>query len=124
MNILITGAGGYIGRNLALHLAGEGHKITALVRKVHPELQKNNTIRVQEVPDYHEPGWNDARLFAEQDVIIHAAARVHGRGDQDTELYRRDNLDLTLRIAHLAAQAGVKRFIFLSSVGAQQLEER
>ncbi|MFT5720281.1 MAG: nucleoside-diphosphate-sugar epimerase [Motiliproteus sp.] len=52
------------------------------------------------------------------DVVIHLAARVHAMDDtasQDAE-YERDNHQGTISLARLAVNAGVRRFIFLSSI--------
>ena len=53
------------------------------------------------------------------DTVVHAAARVHvmtAQGANDLDLFRASNVDGTVRLAMSAAQAGVKRFIFISSI--------
>lgn len=53
------------------------------------------------------------------DVIVHCAARVHVMNDDEKDpltVYRQVNTAATLHFAHEAAKAGVKRFIFLSSI--------
>lgn len=52
------------------------------------------------------------------DAVVHCAARVHQMGDGQSALplYRETNVAGTLQLARQAAQAGVKRFVFLSSV--------
>ncbi|MFP6775097.1 MAG: NAD-dependent epimerase/dehydratase family protein, partial [Alphaproteobacteria bacterium] len=52
-------------------------------------------------------------------VVVHTAARVHVMHEQSgnvINIYRRTNVDGTLNLARQAADAGVKRFIFLSSI--------
>jgi nucleoside-diphosphate-sugar epimerase len=59
-------------------------------------------------------------LLAGVSVVIHAAARAHIKGDKNSnpiEEYRCVNVDGTHNLARQAAAAGVKRFIFLSSIG-------
>jgi len=54
------------------------------------------------------------------DVLIHAAARAHVVNDLEANplvQYRRVNLEGTLNVARQAAAAGVRRFIFISSIG-------
>ena len=58
-------------------------------------------------------------VFDDVDVVIHTAARAHIMRDEvDDPLaeYRKINRDATLVLARLAADAGVKRFVFISSI--------
>jgi len=70
------------------------------------------------VPDLTEQvNWE--QVVAGQDVIIHSAARVHVMNDQSADPlveFRKVNVDGTLNLAQQAAAAGVKRFIFISSI--------
>ena len=53
------------------------------------------------------------------EVVVHLAARVHKINDNHSNReieYKKVNCDATLALARLAAEAGVKRFIFLSSI--------
>jgi nucleoside-diphosphate-sugar epimerase len=50
------------------------------------------------------------------DIVIHAAARAHRPGDTVVEPYLEVNARATLRLARAAAQAGVSRFVYLSSI--------
>ena len=62
--------------------------------------------------------WSAA--LADQQVVIHAAARAHIMKDEVSDPlaeYRRINVEGTLRLARQAAAAGVERFIFISSIG-------
>lgn len=55
------------------------------------------------------------------DVVLHLAARVHvmhDRGPNLDAIYRRANVEPTLRLAHAAAAAGARRFVYVSSVKA------
>lgn len=52
-------------------------------------------------------------------VLVHCAARVHVMNDESTDplaVFRKVNVDGTLNLARQAAEAGVKRFIFISSI--------
>ena len=60
-----------------------------------------------------------SEALAEVDVVIHAAARAHIMRDEvDDPLaeYRKVNVDGTLNLARQAVAAGVRRFVFLSSI--------
>lgn len=126
MNVLITGANGYVGRQLADALALEGHRITALMRRPAKEpFHHHVTSLVAE--EYNSPHWMEGSTFKNIDVVIHTAGRVHQRRSaekNDTEIYKRDNVDLSMHIAKKARNAGVKRFIFISTIGAQILEDQ
>ncbi len=124
MNILITGGTGYIGGHLARALASQGCRVTVLARHAGNFTPVKN-VSLVEAPDYHEERWNGASVFAGHDAVIHAAARVHiRRGTKGNDaIYRRDNVDFALRMAGLAEKAGVRRFVFISTIGAQVLDD-
>lgn len=113
MKILVTGAGGFIGQRLLPELEVAGHEVLAAGRRI-----------VTGVRQFHVVGdlgphtdWN--RALAGVEVVIHLAARVHiMRESEDKPLdeFRRINVAGTLRLAHQAAEAGIKRFVYLSSI--------
>jgi nucleoside-diphosphate-sugar epimerase len=60
------------------------------------------------------------RVFASTDAIIHLAARAHimqERAADPLSAFRKTNVDGTVALARAAATAGVRRFVFVSSVG-------
>lgn len=65
-------------------------------------------------------GTNDwAVALAGCDAVVHLAARVHVMNDTEQdplERYRATNTEATLNLARQAAQAGVKRFVFISTI--------
>ena len=117
--ILVTGATGFVGRALVSELVANGSQIKALVRKVSTDL---SVVVEQVVVDLGEIEGKVAISdeFAGVDAVIHAAARVHIMQDRSAnplDEFRKLNRDATLALAGLAADAGVKRFVFLSSIG-------
>jgi nucleoside-diphosphate-sugar epimerase len=61
--------------------------------------------------------WNAA--LAGCDVVVHLAARVHAMDDKASDPlaeFREVNTEATLNLARQAAEAGVKRFVFISSI--------
>src|SRR5690606_11864178 len=51
------------------------------------------------------------------DCLVHLAARTHHNDAQDAwALYRKDNVEISSHLAQAAGQAGVKRFIYMSSI--------
>ena len=116
IKILVTGANGFIGRNLCASLREKGYSVRAAVR--------NNVRDVSGVDEYIQVGnideltdWQQA--LAGVDTVIHLAGRVHVMNDKvvdPVEAFRKVNVLGTERLARMAAKAGVKRFIFISSV--------
>lgn len=117
MSVLVTGANGFVGRALCTELARCGHSVKGALRQKErsPELMEDAELAVVGTIDAGTD-WDKA-LFGCL-VVIHLAARVHViNSAQDTqELYRATNTDATLNLARQAAQAGVKRFIFVSTI--------
>ena len=117
--MLVTGATGFVGRALVPELVANGCQIRALVRKVSPGLPVEVEQVVVDLGEIEgKVAINDA--FVGVDVVIHAAARVHmiqDRSANPLDEFRKLNRDATLALAGLAADAGVKRFVFLSSIG-------
>ena len=99
--ILITGASGFVGSALGAHLQKKGRGVARLAR----------SMRADGVPHWQIDGPADS--------LIHAAARVHIMNDvADDPLveFRKVNVEGTLELARQAAQAKVRRFVFVSSV--------
>jgi len=109
--VLVTGASGFIGRALCDPLALAGHVVTPAVRR---ESGLPNEVVVGEIGASTD--WRDA--LAGCDAVVHLAARVHETNDtQDPlALYRSSNTEATLNLARQAAGAGVKRFVFISTI--------
>ena len=110
MNLLITGASGFVGKQLQPVLEGLGHQLLLATRS--DQKQASTVLVIGNIDDFDE--W-DAHL-SDIDVIIHLAACVHQMGKQDKEAYQRTNVDATTRLADAAIRCGVKRFIFFSTI--------
>lgn len=124
LNILVTGASGFVGRALIDVLAEEGYPLTALVRDESTSLVNNvDHLVIGDIGHLSQQTDGDRQALNETlkkaDVVIHLAARVHVMNDsvhEPYEEYERVNTQATLTLARLAAEMGVKRFIFLSSI--------
>lgn len=116
MNILLTGASGFLGRALMSQLSQRESMALAAAVRSHG-LVSGSVIHV--VGDLSaDTDWSSA--VARQQVLIHAAGRAHVIKDEVKDPlaeYRRVNVAGTLNLARQAAKAGVKRFIFISSIG-------
>lgn len=115
MNLLLTGATGFLGSQLATALHSEQDvNMTAAVRRP-VETPDINVVEISDISASTD--WSAALPC--QEVVIHAAARAHIMKDEvDDPLteYRRVNVEGTLNLAKQAASAGVKRFIYISSI--------
>lgn len=116
MNILLTGATGFIGRELVRALNQRKEVSLAVALRSRDPAFCSATHVVGELSI--DTDWSAA--VARQQVVIHAAARAHILNDLTSNAldeYRRVNLNGTIKLAKQAAAAGVKRFIFISSIG-------
>ncbi len=116
--ILITGANGFIGHAILTHLRKMGQYPASgciRARNLIKMLDDDCLFTVGELNA--ETDWFNA--LRDQQVVIHTAARAHimkdGVKDPLAE-YRRVNVEGSLNLAKQAAKAGVKRFIFISSI--------
>ena len=115
MNILLTGATGFLGSVLVRALSRRKDiSLAVALRTQKPSLCSMTHVVGEFSAD---TGWSAA--LAGQQVVIHAAARAHVMKDEVTDPlaeYRRVNVEGTLNLARQAAAAGVKRFVFISSI--------
>lgn len=108
--VLLTGANGFIGRNVAPVLAANGMIVRQAIRK---RSSEPNAVIIDAIGP--ETNWVEALRGV--DAVVHLAARVHHpREEHATEIYRSINTDGTLHLARCAAKAGVRQFIYLSTV--------
>lgn len=115
--VLVTGSTGFIGRALLARLSTENLHICATVRN-NTENTFNKNVKVINIGELTPSlDWHQALQGA--NVVVHLASRVHIMNDKARDPlaeYRRINVDAALNLAHQAAEAGVKRFIYLSSI--------
>ena len=116
--ILVTGANGFIGRHLCRHLADRGFRVRGSVRSGADGVRDG--IDYRSSGDIHgETDW--ALLLDGVTHVVHAAARVHVLNETDRKslaAFRRVNADGTECLARQALQAGVRRFVLLSTIKA------
>lgn len=96
-NILITGAGSYVGESVRRYI-----------------LAKDSSYQIDAV-DTVGDNWKKAD-YTKYEVVFHVAGIAHVNADPKMEpLYYKVNRDLTIEVAKYAKAAGVKQFIFMSS---------
>jgi len=97
MQVLVTGASGFVGQTLCQQLAAHDHAYTVVQREA----------------------LDPACYSGAYDCMIHLAGRAHVMHDLATDIYQAYatvNIDYTFKIAELARQLQIKRFVFLSSI--------
>jgi nucleoside-diphosphate-sugar epimerase len=115
MMMLLTGASGFVGKAVLKTAQQRGIKIRPVYRLIGSAKEQPDSVLVSDLNSATD--WSQALQGI--DVVIHAAARAHIMRDQAIELlaeYRRVNVCGTLNLARQAADAGIRRFIFISSI--------
>jgi nucleoside-diphosphate-sugar epimerase len=111
--LLLTGYSGFIGQALASRLSSAGYQLTAVTKK--PVSHGPNASLNKDIgPATH---WEDALDGIE--CVVHLAARVHVKQEADAnalDAFRLVNTEGTLKLAKSAASAGVRRFLYMSTI--------
>lgn len=115
--VLVTGATGFVGKALVARLVETGRfRVRGAVRRGADYLP--TTVERAVVGDL-TPDLNWQLALSGADAVVHLAGRVHEMRDAAADPlaeFRRVNVAGTLNMARQAAVAGVKRFVFVSSV--------
>lgn len=113
MKILITGAGGFLGSHAAAALAARGHSLRAVSRSRRLGLAEEIAIEDLSLVTDFRP------LVEGVDAVVHLAANVHRtrrRDARDADRFDAVNRAATRRLAVAAREAGIERFLFMSSI--------
>jgi len=115
-NILVTGGTGFVGKSLINSLLLGGYNIISAIRSDPGLLEANvKEVNIDSISDATDWG----KVLNRIDIVVHCAARAHIMNDTIADPlaeFRRVNTAGTLNLARQAANAGVKRFIFISSI--------
>ena len=121
MRLLVTGASGFVGGAFCCTALKCGFAVRAVYR--HPPL---NELGLEKHPDYEsvlgpdlsaDGDWRSTLTGV--DAVVHTAARVHVKSETKANAltaYRKVNVAGTVNLARQAVQAGVRRFVFVSSI--------
>lgn len=112
MRVLVTGAGGFVGRPLCQRLVRDGHEVIAAVRRETasvPGVHSMVTGDLREIVDW--------RMVDGCDVVVHLAAHVHRMAmtPSDVRLFEEVNVVATSKLVAAAKRAGVRRVVMLST---------
>ena len=115
MTVLITGASGFVGRALCHQAMRRGLGVHAAGRHTAQAPEGARAFSTGSIDA--ETSWAPALVGAQ--TVVHLAARVHIMDDRSADplaAFRQTNTAGTLHLARQAAAAGVRRFVFVSSV--------
>ncbi|MBU6460584.1 MAG: NAD-dependent epimerase/dehydratase family protein [Proteobacteria bacterium] len=118
MRILVTGASGFVGQAVVRILSLANEEVVAAVRNETAALSLPQGVKAVLVGDMDDTlVWDEALDGCE--AVIHLAARVHVMKEDNPnplDAFRRVNVAGTAALAQAALKAGVRRFIYLSSI--------
>jgi len=114
--VLVTGASGFVGRPLVAALARAGHRVVAASRR--PPAAPEGAVRAVPLPDLAgSVDWS--ALLTDVTDVVHLAAVAHKGAAALDEIYERVNRRAVAGLAAAAAVKGIRRLIFISSIGSQ-----
>ncbi len=116
LHVFISGASGFIGRACCAQMVQSGFEVRAGLRKSCPLLDGVEQVIVGDLSGTTRFD----NVLRDVDVLVHLASRVHLLRDRTRDklrAFREVNVDGTLNLARQAVEAGVKRFVFISSIG-------
>ena len=121
MNVLVTGAAGYIGSLLSKKILEAGHNLIFFDLN-HSDVPEINGITNHPRCKTYYGDLRNSNLINEVvndcDIVIHLAGISDGRmGKKDPELTKEINIKATKHLIENAKNAGVKRFLFASTIG-------
>ena len=116
--ILVTGGTGFLGAALVGRLTAQKDLAVVLPVRNYRSQPASPSLRVLQIEGLEaDTNWRQA--LSGVDKVVHAAARVHVMKEASADAlaeFRKVNVDGTLNFAKQAAEAGVKRFFFISSI--------
>lgn len=114
-SVFLTGATGFVGGAVMRRLVTDGFRVTAAVRSGSGAF--NEEVDIVRFDSFEGADWRESLIGV--DAVVHCAARVHVMSDTEVDplaAFRKVNVESTLNLAEQAAEAGVRRFVFISSI--------
>lgn len=111
--VLVTGASGFVGTSLILEATARGYQVRCALRHA---VDRETSVAVGDIG----PSTDWSQALQGVDAIVHLAGRAHvmtEHGRDALQEFRRVNVEGTRRLAQQARQAGVRRLVYVSSIG-------
>ncbi len=115
MRILVTGATGFLGSHVAEELARQGHDLRLLVRRTSKLGFLDGVVFERVIGDVRDAG-SLAPAVDGVETIVHVAGLTAARGEAE---FQAVNTEGTAALVAAASVAGVRRFVYVSSLAAQ-----
>ena len=109
--LAITGGTGFVGAHLIDLAVARGHSVRALTRR--PQPPRSGVTWIDGALDRRE---SLARLCEGADAVVHVAGVING----DADAFRQGNVVGTGHMVDAASQAGIARFVHVSSLAARE----
>ncbi|MDP3270024.1 MAG: NAD-dependent epimerase/dehydratase family protein [Legionella sp.] len=123
--ILVTGASGFVGQALIRTLCQQGYEVRGTVRSatalsaLKKSMTQFNNLSLYKLGDLSDTtDWSEA--LCNTHTVVHCAARAHILNETSTDPlkeFRQVNCEASKNLAEQAKIAGIKRIIFISSIG-------
>lgn len=115
IRVVLTGATGFVGRALCHRFNEDGQFVVRAVARSSARVGRTECVAIGDIDD--KTDWRP--ILADTDVVVHLAARVHVMRDRERDplaAFRLVNTRATLNLARQAAELGVSRFVYFSTV--------
>ena len=123
--VLLTGVSGFVGQHLlrTLNYRGEFLLVAASRRTLESDGNAQIPLLIDGING--ATSWQDCQELQDVEIVVHLAARAHVLNETSADAigeFRRVNVDGTLNLARHASKSGVRRFVFVSSIGVNGSE--
>ncbi len=105
--VLVTGAGGFAGSHIARYLQNEGHMVIGTIR--HKTADFDFPVTICDLAESID-------LDGDFDMIVHCAGSLPYK-ETDFRKFKRNNIDVMEQLIRFAVRKGIRRVIYLSTIG-------
>ena len=115
MKVLVTGATGFIGREIVSELSGKNFEVLTLGRSAKPVSHQFEKVKWFQIDITDQNNWFELEKTANLDAIIHSAGLAHQFGDTKKEDFDAVNVAGTENVLNVGVKLKIKHFILIGS---------